>query len=162
MKRVHNGKTSAMIFVALAALAISPIKAAKGETLKQDRLKKKHTLLLKSAVENAERTEVTLPIFEGRRGMETVWYVVTESSNQEDAIRRGIHYAPKMANAKRTAAVETVKMVDGMIEFKGTVLFNPERIVVPGPWGFRLKRPCPAQLAKQGTPRWSSFPTAPY
>lgn len=98
--------------------------------------KTRHTLLLKSAIESQDFTEVTLPIHEGRRNGETVWYVVTESSNREDAVRRGVHYAPKLANAKGSGAVEKAKVTDGMVEFLGTVDFSPERIVKPGPTGF--------------------------
>jgi hypothetical protein len=47
-------------------------------------LKKGHRLLLKSAVENADYTEVTLPIVEGRRNGEAVWFVVTESSDRAE------------------------------------------------------------------------------
>jgi hypothetical protein len=99
-------------------------------------MKKHHVLLLKSAKENAGFTEVTLPIYEGRRNGETVWYVVTESSNKEDAERRGVNYAPKIANARGTVAVEKVKVNDGIVEFLGSVDFSPERIVKPGPTGF--------------------------
>ncbi|MBI3611196.1 MAG: hypothetical protein HY204_10930 [Nitrospirae bacterium] len=106
------------------------------DMMKDHAMKKHHTLLLKSAKENADLTEVTLPIHEGRRAGETVWFVVTESSNREDAARRGVHYAPKIANAKGTAAVEKVKVTDGIVEFLGSVDFSPERIVQPGPTGF--------------------------
>lgn len=47
-------------------------------------MKKGHRLLLKSAVENADYTEVTLPIFESQRNGETVWVVATESSDKAD------------------------------------------------------------------------------
>ena len=97
---------------------------------------KKHTLLLKSAVENAALTEVTLPIHEGRRSGEPVWFVVTESSDRSDAEKRGVHWAPKIANGKGTLAVQKVKRVDGKVEFLGSVDFAPERIVTPGPTGF--------------------------
>ena len=106
------------------------------DMMKGGSTKKHHKLLLKSAVESADFTEVTLPIHEGRRSGETVWYVVTESSNKEDAERRRVHYAPKLANAKGSGAVEKAKVTDGIVEFLGTVDFSPERIVKPGPTGF--------------------------
>ncbi len=107
-----------------------------------------HTLLLKSAVENADLTEVTLPIFEGVRSGRTVWHVVTESSNKEDAARRNVHYAPKLANAKGTNAVEKVDVVDGKIVFRGTVNFSAERVVVPGPTGFPPKEASPGAIGE--------------
>jgi hypothetical protein len=95
-------------------------------------------------VENADLTEVTLPIFEGSRSGRTVWHVITESSNKEDAARRKITYAPKLANAKDTNAVEKAEIVDGKIVFKGTVSFAAKHNVVPGPTGF------PPQKAEPG------------
>lgn len=109
-----------------------------------------HTLLLKSATENKSLSEVTLPIHEGRRGDEVVWFVVTESSNREDAKRRGVHYSPKMANAKGSDAVEKVTMRDGMIQFTGTVIFTPERVVQAGPDGFPPAKAEPGAVAEPG------------
>jgi len=109
-----------------------------------------HTLLLKSAMENQDLSEVTLPIYEGRRGDEVVWFVVTESSNKEDAIRRGVHYSPKMANARGTDAVEKVTMKNGMILFTGTVIFTPERVVLAGPDGFPPAKAEPGAVGEPG------------
>jgi hypothetical protein len=92
--------------------------------------------LLKSAVESKDFTEVTLPIHEGRRNGETVWYVVTESSDKEDAARRGVHFAPKLANAKGSGAAQKATVKDGIVTFLGSVDFSPERIVKAGPTGF--------------------------
>jgi len=103
-----------------------------------------HMLLLRSATENAGLTEVTLPIFKGIRNGKTVWHVITESSNPDDAARRKVHYSPKMANAKGSGAVQKVKVVNGMFEFLGTVDFTPVRTLVPGAMGF------PPQEAKPG------------
>lgn len=116
----------------LATSLMSPIAHAASDMA----MKTKHTLLLKSAQENASLSEVTLPIFQGRSGNETVWYVVTESSNLEDAKRRGVHYSPKMANARGSNAVEKVTMKDGMIQFAGSVNFTPERMVQASTSGF--------------------------
>lgn len=109
-----------------------------------------HKLLLTSAMESKDLSEVTLPIFEGRRGDEVVWFVVTESSNKEDAKRRGVHYSPKMANAKGTDAVEKVTVKDGVIQFTGTVIFTPERMVQPGPGGFPPAKAEPGAVAEPG------------
>ncbi len=79
---------------------------------------------------------VTLPIFRGSANGEPVWYVLTESSNEDVAERRGINAAPKLANALGTAAVQRAKVVGGEVQFAGTVDFRPERVVVPGPQGF--------------------------
>ncbi|MEO6529037.1 MAG: hypothetical protein ABIP93_20630, partial [Gemmatimonadaceae bacterium] len=79
---------------------------------------------------------VTLPMFKGRYNGSDVWYIVTESSNQDDAKRRGVNSAPKLANALGTAAVQRATMSGGVVQFAGTVDFSPTRVVVPGPQGF--------------------------
>jgi hypothetical protein len=107
-----------------------------------------HRLLLKSAIESADFTEVTLPIFEGQRSGETVWFVVTESSDRADAERRGVHYSPKMANGKGTLAVQRVGMIDGRVQFLGSVDFAPERIVVPSATGFPPKEAKPGAIGE--------------
>lgn len=113
-----------MAAVGIAALSVGCV-SANAESMG---MKKGHRLLLKSAVENADYTEVTLPIFEGQRSGETVWFVVTESSDKADAAARGVHYSPKMANGKGTLAVQSVGMVNGKVQFLGSVDFSPERL----------------------------------
>ena len=56
-----------------------------------------------------EHETVTLPLHEGRTtdGRQT-WYVVTESSDQADATRRGVNYSNKLLNAVGTAAVQKI------------------------------------------------------
>lgn len=127
-------RTKTMLAAALAlAAGAGLVSLAAGDAAA---MKTKHRLLLKSAVENADFTEVTLPIFEGRRNGEAAWFVVTESSDKADAERRGVHWSPKLANAKGTVAVQKVMVKNGMIEFLGGVDFAPERVVTPGPTGF--------------------------
>jgi len=113
-----------------------------------DDIHKGHRLLLKSAVENADYTEVTLPIFEGQRNGETVWFVVTESSDKADAEARGVHYSPKMANGKGTLAVQPVGMMNGKVQFLGSVDFAPERVVVPSATGFPPKEAKPGAIGE--------------
>lgn len=110
--------------------------------------KQGHRLLMKSAVENASYTEVTLPIFEGQRSGETVWFVVTESSDKADAEARGVHYSPKMANGKGTLGVQTVGMVNGKVQFLGSVDFAPDRVVVPSETGFPPKEAKPGAIGE--------------
>src|SRR5437867_1849787 len=86
---------------------------------------------------NATTASLTLPLFEGRTAAgATTWYVVTESSNKDDAERRGVNWSPKLAHALRTAAVQTVTFTGGLVKFAGTVDFSPTRVVVGGPNGF--------------------------
>lgn len=81
---------------------------------------------------------VVMPLFKGRSAKgDIVWYIVTESSDIDDARARGVNPAPKLANALGTKAVQQVKLVGGEVKFAGTVDFSPTRIVVPSsPNGF--------------------------
>jgi hypothetical protein len=103
-----------------------------------------HTLLLASATENPDQTIATLPLLMGTSHGQVVWYVVTESSDAQDAEARGVNFAPKLLNAVGTAAVQQVRMVDGMLDFPATVHFGLDRTVEPGPTGF------PPAAAKPG------------
>jgi hypothetical protein len=102
-------------------------------------------LFLKNAVHlDLAANTVTLPVFRGRTptGGDT-WYIVTESSDRGDARRRGVNFAPKLANALGTAAVQQVRVLGagpgnslrhfGIVQFAGTVDFSPTRVVVPNP-----------------------------
>lgn len=131
---IHYATTAGLVF-ALALLGMP-------ETGKSEN----HMLLLKSATENAALTEVTLPIFKGIHNGKTAWHVITESSNPEDAAKRKVHYSPKMANARGSAAVQKVKIVNGMFEFQGTVDFAPVLTLVPGPMGFPPKEAKPGAI----------------
>ncbi len=96
---------------------------------------------------------VTLPLFKGQCNGQTVWYIVTDASDKNNAARLGVIFAPKLANALGTAAVQQARLLNVqngksmpassglsaqnvMLDFEGTVDFSPERIVVPGPDGF--------------------------
>lgn len=81
---------------------------------------------------------VTLPLFHGTFRGKDAWYVVTESSNNGDARQRGVNWAPRLANALGTKAVQSVSLDGrGEIVFTGTVDFSPTRVVVPSsPDGF--------------------------
>lgn len=89
---------------------------------------------------------ITMPLLRGLTADgSTTWYVLTESSDEDDAERRGINPAPKLANALGTKAVQRVTRSNGIIRFAGTVDFSPTRVVVPSkPNGF------PPDVARPG------------
>lgn len=103
---------------------------------------------------------VELPLFrgEGPQGGD-VYFILTESSDYDDAVKRGVNWAPKLTNALNTPAVQTVTVVDQggepstfnrgnpVVRFAGTVDFAPEHQVVPGPDGFP---PAAAQAGSVG------------
>ena len=93
------------------------------------------TLFMRSAVENADIT-ATLPLYRGTSQGRTVWFILLDSSSGDDADRLGINRSQKLDVARGTAAVQKVRVVNGVIDFPKTVNFNRTRIVVPGPTGF--------------------------
>jgi hypothetical protein len=92
-----------------------------------------------SACENGtlEVTAFTLPIHKGTSNGKTVWYVIMDTSDRATSTRLGVNFAPKLANAKGTKAVQSVTLgADGTVNFPGTVDFHHGRVLAPGPAGF--------------------------
>jgi hypothetical protein len=107
-----------------------------------------HFLFITSACENAGPTEAVFPLHKGKSHGETVWYVNTESSDEADALARGVNFSPKLANAKGTAAVQVVTIVDGVVNFPATVDFSHKRVLVPGPNGFPPAKATPGPVGE--------------
>ena len=66
-----------------------------------------HFRFLTSACEDAQSLIAQLPLHQGTSGGQTVYYVVTESSNKADAAARHVNYSPKLANAIGTRPCRT-------------------------------------------------------
>ena len=109
-------------------------------------------LFVSSAVENTADDTVKLPIYRGVSKGQAVWYVLLDASNGDAAKKYGINRADKLNNAKNTAAVQKVRLVNGEIEFPATVDFAPIRSVVPGATGFP---PVAVQPGAVGQPGYS-------
>ncbi len=92
-------------------------------------------LFIRSAIQHPDNS-VTLPLYRGTSQGNEVWYVLLDSSDGNDADKLGINRSSKLENARGTAAVMTVKVVNGVIDFPASVDFRPTRQVVPGPTGF--------------------------
>lgn len=107
------------------------------------------TLFIPSAVENADGT-VTLPLYRGTSQGRNVWFVLLNSSSGNDADRLGVSRVSKLVNARGTAAVQKVQVINGMIDFPKTVDFTPQRLVTPGPAGFPPDRAEPGAIAEPG------------
>lgn len=91
-------------------------------------------ILLASAISvDAESNTVRLPLFRGEAAGETVWYIVTDSSDEDDARRRGVVYAPLLGRAGHVQAA--VQKVD-RLEFQAAPDFSDIRKLSPGPEGF--------------------------
>jgi hypothetical protein len=111
-----------------------------------------HELFVTSARENKDRTEVTYPLHKGTSHGKTVYYVITDSSDQSTAAVLGVNYVPKLANAIGTAAVQTVTIQNtvGHVDFPATVDFSPKHVIVPGPTGFPPSAAAPGAVGEAG------------
>jgi len=108
--------------------------------------------LLTAGVLDQRAATITLPLYRGhvRQGDQTVWYVLTDTTDRGNAEGLGLNYAPKLffaavsARAVRTATLRT----DGTLEFEaGTVDFSPERLITPGP----VSAPFPPAQVRPGS-----------
>jgi hypothetical protein len=129
----------------LLATALALAAAAPGVTWADG----SRTLFVKSAVENADGT-ATLPLYRGTSQGRTVWYVILDSSDGADADRLGVNRASKLVNARGSAAVQKVRLVDGVIDFPASVNFAGQRVVVPGPTGFPPAAASPGPVGEPG------------
>jgi hypothetical protein len=106
-------------------------------------------LFIRNASENPDNT-VTFPLQRGTSHGQTVWYVVLDSSDGNDADARGVNKAQKLERARGTTAVQKVKIVNGVIDFPATVDFSPTRVVQPGTQGFPPKAVEPGAVGETG------------
>ena len=83
------------------------------------------TLFLASAGENPGADEVILPLHVGRRkdSGESIFFVLFESSDGNDAARRGINRSAKLVHVRDTAAVMRVTLDGDTIVFPASVDF---------------------------------------
>ncbi len=129
-------KTKAKLAI-ISSLLISCALLSLGVLAQTTALASKHQLLMPSAVESPDFKTVTLPIFQGRADGQAFWYVVTESSDQNDALKRHVNFAPKLVNLRGSSAVQPAKLVDGILEvsagvdFSATWFLNPGSSVIP-------------------------------
>jgi hypothetical protein len=92
-------------------------------------------LLMKQAQVDLEKGTAKLPLRKGRlRSGETVWFVLTDTTDENLANLHGLVYSPKLAYALTgKAAREATIAADGTFVFDGgKVDFSPEHKVVPG------------------------------
>src|SRR5438309_2518698 len=120
-------------------------------------------LVLESALQvDLTRETVRLTIYKGTANGHTVWFILTESSDQGLAKNSGLNYAPKLANIASGCAdcVQTVtqeqptadqnKFGPAVIHFQGGPDFSPARTLVPGPNGFPPVSSSPGAVAGKG------------
>lgn len=93
-------------------------------------------LLMKSGHVDLVKGTVELPLRRGKlKTGEPVWFIITDTSDENLSNLHGVNYSPKMAysltgNATRRASIQK----DGLFVFNsGKVDFKPARAVEPGP-----------------------------
>jgi len=88
------------------------------------------------AMDYSDKTakSATFPLLQGWTAKgEKTYYVITESSDFEDAKKLGVNFSPIMKYAIGTQAIQNVtRGDDGKIKFKGTVDFSPVRVLIQG------------------------------
>jgi hypothetical protein len=106
------------------------------------------------------KASVTLPLYRGLDSSgESVYYILTDSSDFMFAHELGINYAPKLRKAAGSPGAQTATIRDGLITFRGKVDFSPEYKVVPG-----SPNPFPPAVANPGAVAdadWSSIVVLP-
>jgi hypothetical protein len=110
----------------------------------------RHQKVLRSAIENADLTQVALPIRLGEARGKYFWYVITESSNQAIARQLGVNFSPKLAKARGTPATQKGRFVNGVLWTQATVDFAPVRNVTPGPTFFPPSAFLPGSAGQTG------------
>jgi hypothetical protein len=124
MKRKNDSKEMAM--------------NTKGILKPNGKYKNDNEVFIKSviALDYSDKTakSATFPLLQGWTAKgEKTYYIITESSDYEDAKKLGVNFSPVMKYAIGTQAVQNVTMGnDGKIKFKGTVDFSPVRVLIQG------------------------------
>lgn len=120
-------------------------------------------LTLESAIQvDLSKETVRLPLYKGKAGGKTVWYVLLDASDAGLAHDLGVNYAPKLGNLAINCpdCVQTVKIESptpqqnrfgqAVVDFAGAPDFSPTRVARPGPNGFPLASFQPGAVAGSG------------
>lgn len=123
-------------------------------------------IILSSAIKVDLHNEyVRLPLHKGEYHGQTVWYIITEASDQGAADDLGVNYAPKLANAGIgcAACVQNVTLTgasnnvfnEATVHFAGIPDFSPTRVLTAGAnGGFPPAQATPGAV---GGPGYSPF-----
>ncbi len=106
--------------------------------------------LLRAADVDAEAFTFTLPLYEGAMGDgTTVWYILTDTTDEANAEALGLNHSAKLAYAGVDGGTRTATLNEDLsLTFEqGTVDFAPERTVEPGTG----ESPFPPAVAEPGS-----------
>jgi hypothetical protein len=94
---------------------------------------------------------VTLPLRTGIASGHTVYYVITDASDQTVAQSLGVNFTPKLANAAGTSAVQLSSSSDPtLINVPAGVDFSPTRVLVASATGFPPSAAAPGAVGNTG------------
>ena len=91
--------------------------------------------LLNSGTVDAIHGTITLPLYKGSVKGKTVWYILTDVSDQGIANELGLNFSAKLGFAENAARTGTLDANGNIVFNAGTVDFSPQRNIVPGPPG---------------------------
>ncbi len=93
--------------------------------------------LLNSGTVDAAHGTITLPLYKGTlTGTEkSIWYILTDVSNQAVAAELGLNFSTKLGFASNAARTGNLDANGDIVFDKGTVNFAPQRKIAPGPQG---------------------------
>ena len=176
MTHTHPSRRWAMGTVALAASATalgvglavsnpSTATSSAGTAGLSTGLLPKSKIILESTIEvNLTHHSATLPLHKGRFHGESVWYIITEASDEGAARDLNVNFAPKLANVGIgcPVCVQDVSLTtppgnkfgEAVAHFQGAPDFSPTRVLKAGPNAF------PPAVAKPGgvaSRRYSPF-----
>ncbi len=127
----------AVAAAATAAIAVPAAASASASPATQPaRTTQDFKVFAPSFVEDQATHTVSLPLYPATSGGSPVSYVVTDASTPAAARLLGVNWAPRLANARGTAAVQHATIGLQGLHIPATVDFSPTRVVVPGPTGF--------------------------
>jgi hypothetical protein len=123
----------------------------------------RENLTLGSAIQvDLSKETVRLPLYKGKAGGQTVWFVLLDASDEGLANNHGVNFAPKLANLAIGCpeCVQTVtldsptpqqnRFGQAVVNFQGAPDFSPTRVAQPGPNGFPLASFEPGAVAGPG------------
>ena len=89
--------------------------------------------LLRSGSVDVNASTVTLPLYKGQLVTgETLWYVITDTTDKGNAEALGLNLSPKLTYSALGARVANLGPNNTLVFDNGTVDFSPERQVMPG------------------------------
>lgn len=89
--------------------------------------------LLRSGTVDINASTVTLPLYKGRMVTgQTVWYVITDTTDKGNAEALGLNWSPKLTYSDLGARVANIGPNNTLIFQNGTVDFSPKHQVVAG------------------------------